>query len=212
LSCAKLTAVVARVELGIMFRVNRRPLAWLLAFPLMTAGSLLAHGLAYRLVAPQSGARADLLDRTGHGYLEAAPFILGACLAFVLAGLAAHASRGSRRAPARAPAWPLALLPLLGFACQEHLERLVATGELPFSAVTEPTFLVGLALQLPFALAALLAARLLGRAAEALGWALTGVTLPQPALRASPSRQPVVALLPNGPRLAAAHSGRAPPR
>jgi hypothetical protein len=178
----------------------------------MTAGSLVAHGLAYRLVAPDPDARVDLLARTGHGYLEAAPFVLGACLAFLLAGLAAHASRGFlRRAPARAPAWPLALLPLLGFACQEHLERLAATGDLPFSAATEPTFLVGLALQLPFALVALVAARVLGRAAEVVGRALAPA-LPRPALRPRTATRPVVALLPNAPRLAAAQSGRAPPR
>jgi hypothetical protein len=195
-----------------MSLVNRRPLAWLLALPLMTAGSLVAHGLAYRIVAPQPDVRLDLLDRTGHAYLEAAPFVLGICLALLLAGIAAQVARALRRGSRSAPAaWPLAALPLLGFVLQEHLERLAATGDVPLAAVSEPTFLVGLALQLPFALAALVAARILGRAAEAVGRALATAAPPRLAARPGAVRRPVVALLPNAPRLAYAHSGRAPP-
>ncbi len=126
--------------------MHRRPLAWLVAVPLMTAGSLTAHALAYRIVEPDSATRGDLLARTGHGYLAATPFLLGATLAVALAGLAAHAVGARRgRSPAQPAAWPLALLPPLGFMFQEHLERLVASGDLPLAAVAEPTFLVGLA-------------------------------------------------------------------
>jgi hypothetical protein len=190
--------------------MNRRPLAWLVAVPLMTAGSLTAHALAYRIVEPDSSLRLDLLARTGHGYLASAPLLLGAALAVALAGLAAHAVGARRgRPPAQPAAWPLALLPPLGFMFQEHLERLVASGDMPLAAVTEPTFLVGLLLQLPFALVALVAARALGRAAEALGRAPK--TPQRPGLRPGVVPRPVVALLPNAPRLAAAHSGRAPP-
>jgi hypothetical protein len=52
------------------------------------------------------------------------------------------------------PARLLFLVPPLAFALQEHLERLVHDGSFPLAAAIEPTFLVGLALQLPFALAA----------------------------------------------------------
>ena len=45
-----------------------------------------------------------------------------------------------------------------GFACQEHLERLVHTGEVPW-LLTTPSFLVGLALQAPVALLCVLVAR-----------------------------------------------------
>ncbi len=190
--------------------MNRRPLAWLVAVPLMTAGSLTAHALAYRIVEPDSATRVDLLAKTGHGYLASAPLLLGAALAVAIAGLAAHAVGARRgRSPAQPAAWPLALLPVLGFAFQEHLERLVASGDLPLAAVTEPTFLVGLLLQLPFALVALVAARALGRAAEALGRALK--TPQRLGLSPGVAPRPVVAFLPNAPRLAAAHSGRAPP-
>ena len=190
--------------------MTRRPLAWLVAVPLMTAGSLTAHALAYRIVEPDSAGRLDLLTQTGHGYMASLPLVLGAAFAVAIAGLAAHASRALSGRPAAQPAaWPLALLPVLGFVFQEHLERLVASGDLPLAAVTEPTFLIGLLLQLPFALAALVVARALSRAAEALGRALR--TPPRPSARPRDARRPVVAVLPNAPRLAAAHSGRGPP-
>src|SRR3990172_8727238 len=77
-------------------------------------------------------------------------------------GAGPPARRG--RAPA---AWPFAAVALGGFAVQEHLERLVHTGEPPL-LVTWPVFLLGLALQLPFALAAYLVARALLHVAQAL--------------------------------------------
>ena len=57
-----------------------------------------------------------------------------------------------------------AVMPIVGFVFQEHLEHLVAARELELSFFLSPPFVVGLALQLPFALAALLVARLILRA------------------------------------------------
>ena len=155
-----------------MTRMPRRGLAWLLALPLMTAGSLAAHELAYRLVEADAGRRAGLLGGSGHAYLEATPFVLGTAAAFLAAGLlvlARNAWRGSRQY--RPAAWPIALLPVVGFAVQEHAER-IGSDASALAAATEPTFLAGVALQLPFAVLALLAARWLGGAAEAVGRAL----------------------------------------
>jgi hypothetical protein len=50
----------------------------------------------------------------------------------------------------------------------EALEGLLNRGVVPFGEALQPTFLVGLALQLPFALAAYLLARLLLRAGDGL--------------------------------------------
>ncbi len=194
-----------------MERMQRRGLAWLLALPLVTAGSLLAHALTYRIAEPEAGARATLLETTGHGYLAATPFVLGVCVAFLAAGLLAVASR-ARRGTWTAPAtWPLALVAPVGFAAQEHLERLAATGSFPVELAVQPGFLAGLALQLPFALLAVLAARWLGRGAEAVGCVL-GRT-PAYAGR-SPAACPALAsvVLPRRPALATGHSGRGPPR
>ena len=51
---------------------------------------------------------------------------------------------------------------------QEHVERAAATAQLPVDTLAQPAVLAGLILQLPFGIAALLAARLLTRASVAL--------------------------------------------
>jgi hypothetical protein len=188
--------------------VHRRGLAWLLALPLVTAGSLAAHELAYRLVEPDAGARGALLDRSGHAYLEAQPFLLGLLAALLVAGVTLMARNALRGRPARPAAWPFALLPVVGFAVQEHVERL-GTVLPPLEAATEPTFLVGLALQLPFGLLAVAAARWLGRAAEDAGRALGAA--PPHARRRAPDRLVPAALLLPAPVLLARARGRAPP-
>lgn len=155
--------------------MGRRALPWLLAIPLLVAGSLAAHELAYRLAHPAPAARESVLDASGHGYLAQAPFALGALSAFLIVGLLVAGRLGSRceEVPAL-PAWPLALLPPTAFALQEHLERALATGSLPLDAAAEPSFLVGLALQVPFGLLCLALGRWLGRGAAAVGAALAG--------------------------------------
>jgi hypothetical protein len=126
----------------------RRLLAWTITLPLTATGLLCAHTLAYAA----TGTAADGV----HGYLAHAPQ-----LAAVLATAALAALVFESRAAAR-PAWPFAAFALAGFAAQEHVEMLAHSGEIPW-LLTSPTFLLGLALQLPFAAAAWLSARLLLR-------------------------------------------------
>lgn len=181
-------------------------LPWLLALPLLAAGSLFAHSLAYALVEPGAAERARLLRSTGHGYLAAAPILLAGATALALAAIVAYALRGRRGRVSPLPAWPLALVPLAGFALQEQLERL-ASGA-PLDAF-EPTFLVGVALQLPFALAAVLVARRLARAAESVGRALAPAP---PRLRPRDARaRPPRGVFVARPELALAHPKRGPP-
>jgi hypothetical protein len=150
----------------------RRWLAWLLAVPLMFAGTETAHWLAFRLVYPNPWERAQALASSGHGYLltywPIAAGIGGAVsLAALALGARSHAESHDR--PTAPPsALVFAALPPLAFALQEHLESLVHSGSI--SGVAEsPTFIVGLALQLPFALAAFAAAWLLLRVARLVG-------------------------------------------
>jgi hypothetical protein len=149
----------------------RRRSAWLVSLPLVVAGSLIAHQLAYLAVA---GAHADaLLADTGHGYLDQLP--TGAVLALVclLLGLGlAAVDRVRERAGRGIPAWLIALVPLLGFALQEHVERLAHSGQVPWGAALDATFLVGLALQLPFAALAFVIARALLRTVASIVTAL----------------------------------------
>ena len=156
----------------------RRTLAWLVAVPLMLAGSQVAHVVAYRWMYPDARVRLAELLASGHSYMDYAPSALafaGAALFLSLLLVAADAAR--KRPPRALPPWVFALVPPLAFLMQEHLERWLHTGVFPWFMVLDPTFLPGLLLQLPFGLAAYLAARLLLRAAERLGCALAPATL-----------------------------------
>ncbi len=121
-----------------------RTRAWLAVLPFVAGGVLVSHALAYRLTGTPGGSL--------HAYLEHAPqvVVLAALVGLALAGLASRL-----RAPA---AWPFAAAALLVFVVQEHAERVVHTGEVPW-LLTSPAFLVGLLLHVPVALAAWALAR-----------------------------------------------------
>lgn len=190
---------------------RRRILLWLLALPVMLAGSQVAHALAYRIVYPGASERLHELLLSGHSYLAYLPVVLsigGAVELLALAVIAVDAAR--RRAHRPLPAWAFAVVPALGFVLQEFSERWLDGASFPWWAVLQPTFRVGLLLQLPVGFLAYAIARLLQRAAETVGTALA----PEPLvlLRAhSPHLRPVVAVVPRR-RLRLAGSGpRGPP-
>jgi hypothetical protein len=152
----------------------RRSLAWLVAMPLMLAGSQVAHAVAYRLAFPQSDIRLRALLATGHGYLTWLPLALGAAGAVALVALGTAVLDSARGRDVRElPAVAFALLPPSAFVLQEVLELSLHTGTFGWHALLAPTFAPGLLLQLPFAAIAFLVARLLLRAAERIGRALT---------------------------------------
>jgi hypothetical protein len=131
--------------------VRRAALLVLVALPAAGAGTLAAHFVAYGLLgAPSEGV---------HGYLAHVPQVL---TILALPALLAAAVAGRSTSPR---AWPFAAAALSAFAVQEHLERLAHTGELPL-LLDRPVFWLGMALQVPFALAAWLVARWLLRAAQ----------------------------------------------
>ena len=152
---------------------------------------LATHALAYVLTGTSAG--------SVHGYLAHAPQVVGVLATLSLVGLAFQ-----QRSVGRLSAWSFALLAPFGFACQEHVERLVHTGELPW-LLTSPAFLLGLAMQVPVALACVLVAR-------RVAGALTGIRRARPAsisdvwlpLTARPASRPRVVRLPRA-------IGRAPP-
>jgi hypothetical protein len=118
--------------------VGRRTPAWPLATPVAAAGVLAGHALAYRLTGTE--------PRSAHAYLDHGPQVVAVLATLALVGLAMQ-----DRSLSRLSAWWVAPLAPLGFACQEHVERLVHTGQLPW-LLASPTFLLGLALQFPVAL------------------------------------------------------------
>jgi hypothetical protein len=145
----------------------------------MLAGTEVAHALAYRIVYPVASVRWHVLAASGHGYLGYGPLVLGLAAATVLAAFASTVADVVQGRPTRPlPAWTFGALPPVGFTVQEFTERLFATHTLPWWMVEQPTFRIGLLLQVPFALLAYIAARLLLRVAERAGEALGGARLP----------------------------------
>lgn len=176
----------------------------------MFAGLIAGHLLAYRLVYSDAHARADALAQSGHAYFGFVPLALTVSLGVLLAGLALQASagfRGERRRPLASPL--IVLLPPIAFVVQEVAERIVHTGQVPWTLVVQPAFLLGLAFQLPFALAALLVAWALDSAARAVGRAFRDLPVPEfHAFVPEPAR---VVAVPRAAGLARGYGERAPP-
>ena len=190
----------------------RRPLVWMVVLPLTAGGCLAAHTLAYRLVAANPHRRDNLLALTGHGYLGYAPLVLGVLVAVLVVALGtvvAEVARGSSRA--RLSPSSFFVLPLLGFVVQEHAERYVHMGSLSPATVLEPAFLVGIVLQVPFALAAFVLARALLAGAEVVGRALAVEPAPRPGVPALRRMTPGAVDLTRIAVLALGYPGRGPP-
>lgn len=187
--------------------MNRSKVAWLLSLPLSAAGMVLAHELAWELGSHQHEAEA------AHGYLQYGAIFAALGAAIVVVAATTQLINGVKGVGvARAPSpRTFAIVPVVGFMLQEHLEHIVASRELELTFFLSTPFLLGLALQVPFMVAALVVARLIiglvVRAARALGTldVLPGIT----SLRVL---VPVHAELPPQPAVAGRRTGRAPPR
>jgi hypothetical protein len=193
--------------------VSRRLILWLVTLPLAVAGTQMAHALAYRVVSPDAGQRAHELSATGHAYLAYLPLMLAVGTVLVVLALATeirHIVAAPRRSGFRPSAWGFAALAPATFVCQEHFERLVHDGGFPWDAALASSFVVGLLLQLPFALAAYALARFLLRVARSLGRLLAGRSRPRRIRPALP--RPVVRVeVPRLPALALGYGSRGPP-
>ena len=193
--------------------MDRRKLAWLLTTLFVCGGSALAHALAYALVYGDAHERGEHLASSGHGYFPAFSLVVGVALAATALWVMVEAAFRRRRESASAPPrlWAFAVAGPLLFTLQEHVERLVHEGAFPLDAALEPTFVVGLLLEILFALAAVVAAYALLRAADTVARARASVR--------SARRRPAVegwiahpvAPLRRRSLLAGRHAGRAPP-
>jgi hypothetical protein len=117
--------------------VNRTRV-WLVVSPVVAAGVLIAHSVAYRLTSTPTD--------PFHAYLGHAPQVL---LLLAIAGIVVAALGRPRSTP---PAHVFPVVALATFVVQEHVERVVHGG-LPM-LLSSPAFLVGLVLQVPVALVA----------------------------------------------------------
>lgn len=192
--------------------MSPRRAVWLVSLAVVAVGGLLAHLAAYQLIPVGHAARDHAVQGAGHGSFVHLRFCLALCGALLLVGLAGVVVGKVRGQSARsAPLWLFALLPPFGFAVQEHLERFLHTGTPTLAVAFEAPFLLGLALQVPFALIAFCAARALLALTLAIverlrpfapRLAVGRALASYPALTFAPARIPV---------LARGYSERAPP-
>ena len=188
--------------------MSRRAL--LLTLPLSAAGMLLAHQLTWRVAAHGHE------EEVAHGYLRYGAVFLALTVALVLIAATRHflLTVGDWPASSAPPAAMFAVVPIVGFVVQEHLEHLVAARELEPGFFLSQPFVVGLLLQLPFALAAMAVVRLILGAVRTVADVVRKVgSFPQlTALDTTPGAPPQVIDIPARPRgLAFACAGRAPP-
>lgn len=190
-----------------MSRMGRPRAAWLTALGLLGAGWVTAHVLSYMLVVP-AAEQSRMLAETGHSYFRAADLLI-LCAILTLAGLAlCVVGEKARRAPSP---WVLALLPPAGFVVQEHMERMAVNGAFPAHLLAEPRFLLGLLFQIPFALAALVCARVLLLAARRLVRGVAAHPCQAAAVEWLGAILPRFPDLPRRSVLAAGYSERGPP-
>jgi hypothetical protein len=149
--------------------MKRGLFAWLVTLALAGAGSQFAHAADYRILVRDAEERRDLLAATGHGYLTFLPLFLALCTVVVTIAFVGQARQARFAASDRPAAWHFGLVAPLLFCCQEHFERLAHDGSFPWDTVLQPTFVVGVVLQVPFALVAFAFAWLLLRAARVVG-------------------------------------------
>jgi hypothetical protein len=196
--------------------LRQRRAAWLVALPVATASWLNAHCLAYVLTPPTASEHMHHHAEGGHAYIGSAPVLIAALVTVLAAGLVLCVGEGlrGRTGGLGPPALLFALLPPLGFVSQELVEDLVRSGSLSAGLFAEPTFLAGFALQLPFAVAALLLCRGLSALGYGLGCLLAArlaVTTRAAGPRPATHRRPVSVALIAPSVLAQGHGSRAPP-
>jgi hypothetical protein len=190
--------------------MERTRLVWLFCLPIAAIGGFVAHLAVYSLFVSGAGhaghethAHAAAAPAQGGAHLRACLAICGAILVVGLATAGTQALRRGR--PFRVPLWTFAFLPPVVFVLQEQLEALAGG-----AAFSEPAFVVGLVLQVPFALVTYLVARAVFAAGRAL---VRCRSLPRP--RLAPFTISWLPVAPGAtalaPVLARGHGQRAPP-
>ena len=147
--------------------VTRFRLSWLIAVPLMVAGSFAARAASY-VCLPQNGGETgnEATEHVQAGVRGVQwPLLLGVVAALVSVAFVLQVIRlVSGRRPRPVSAWAFFWLPPLAFVGQEIVERVIQ-GSVDLGPGVLSRLAVGLALQLPFALVALALAFLLLAAA-----------------------------------------------
>lgn len=144
----------------------RKHAVWLVTLPLTLIGIESAHAAANALFGSPT---AELFETptTGRGVL---PIVAALTLGAIVAGLAARIA-GTSWTPrtSRRLALPFMLVPPVGFVVLEVSEALAGGAGIDRTMLLGRTFLAGLALQLPFAIAGYVIARLLLKLSDDVG-------------------------------------------
>jgi hypothetical protein len=191
----------------------RRRLPWIIALPLMAAGSAGAHVVARIVTGAQvSEGSKETAQRASTGLAGHTVMLIGIVAALTLVACVMRLiSIIGRRTGSGTPAGLFFVLPPLAFVVQEVCERVLNAEAAPFQAAFEPRFLIGLALQIPFGLVALFAARVLLRVAIRIARACSQFLPIRLARRCADARRPTVCELPRIPALALGYPQRGPP-
>jgi hypothetical protein len=189
--------------------VRGERLAWLVTVPIAVVGCESAHAFANVVFGAPDHGRAELFQRgPGAGVL---PLLASLAVAAVAAGLAGRATGAWSASHVTAARLPFALLAPALYVVQEHVETVLQAGASPLGTVLQPTFLPGLLLQIPFALAAYVVARALVRLADGVrALVARRRRAPRRAAGVVPGRSGFTAPPPSEAHRFA-HSGRAPP-
>jgi hypothetical protein len=187
----------------------RKGTAWLVSFPIALVGMLAAHAVANAAAGSPGGAGEVFASATSGA--ELVPVLAALAAGAILLGLIGRvAGRWCLTAGGRSLALSFALLPPLGFVLLELGEQFAHSGGVGGDLPRHPTFLFGLALQLPFALAGYLAARVLLRLSDGVRALIARRRPLRFARPLAALRRPYDAPPPPA-RRGAVHSGRAPP-
>ena len=188
--------------------LTRQRLPWIVAVPLMAAGTIAAHSLT----AVFAGTRAETGAESAEHASRSAPAHLTILLGFTLALALVSLARRLLARRSGPSAIVFLVLPPLAFLFAELPERGFGTESFPFQPSLEPRLLLGLALQVPFGTVAFLVARFLLRAIERVVERLARAPLGRRLRLATDRFLPVSVVLPRIPALAVGYQERGPPQ
>jgi hypothetical protein len=191
--------------------VRRERLAWLVTLPIAVVGCEAAHAVTNATLGTADGDTGALSLGTGRD-VELLTLIASLAAVSVVLGLVGRAAGAWSTHRTAAARLPFALFAPAAFVLQEHLETLLHTGAAPFGTALHATFLAGLLVQIPFALAGYAIARALVRLADGVRALIERRRRPARSGGASQTPRPAYRTPPRSEAHSWAHSGRAPPR
>lgn len=132
-----------------------------MAIPSVAAGLMAGHAVGSRLMGVRVVESAEHAEHAAT-HASSAPVAFGFLGALLLAGLAVliRTLVKDRNGRAVSP-WIFLVLPVVAWPAQEMIERLMHSEGFSLHAALDPGMLLGIAIQVPFGIAAFLVARLL---------------------------------------------------